>query len=1116
MEKCKLLSFVMLLCCLFLAPPVQAQDNGNGKRITMELKGENLSSALKKLEEQSGYKVVFSYDDVNKYRVSGQVKNASVEDALKMILKGKPFEYVIDGQFININLLKDSTKNAMGGGKKISGTVISEEDGFPVIGASVRVVGSDLGAATDIDGRFTINNVPEGAQLQISYIGMKTQTLAASSGMEVLLQSDSQTLGDVVVTGIFRKARESYTGAATTIGKEKLKMYKGQNLLQTLRNADASLNIPMNNALGSDPNALPQMNIRGTSSLPLSIDELNETTQQNVNTPLIIMDGFEITLTKLMDYNDEEIESITILKDASATAIYGSRGANGVIVIETKQPEPGKLKVTATAGITLEVPDLTSYDLLNARDKLELERIVGLYESEGNPSQTYLYQQEYQKRLKDVISGVDTDWLSKPLRTGVGQNYNVRLEGGREEFRWGTSLSWRDTQGAMKGSSRRVFNGDITLMYSYKNLIFRNYTNISNTLSDESPYGSFSNYVTMQPYYRPYDDEGNIIRYFDGLHQTNDVQNPLYDATLNTINKSRSLGIINNFSIEWNILPELTLRGQLGISTTRSTSDEFYPAEHSMFLNNSDTTDEILRRGQYTYGTGDDFTYDGRLTLSYSKMFKDKHQLYAGVDFSISESKYDNYSFVAEGFSDQDLSSITNALQYQSGGTPTGSETISRRVGYTGNVNYTYDNRYFIDGSFRMDGSSQFGAEERFAPFWSIGAGWNVHHEKFMENLAPTVNELRLKTSYGATGAMDFDAAAARTMYRYASGDRYVNWNAAHLAGFGNPNLTWQDTYETNIGLEFSLFDYRLSGEFNYYIKDTKGLVSSMDLPLAMGFQSYSENVGKVRNKGFEASLNLYLLRDTHRDITWTVSGQLIYNKNEILTLSDAIKAQNENYISATGTSDRTSPAHLLYEGRSMYGLYVVRSLGIDPATGEEMYLDKNGNVTKTRSKEDYVYAGVDATYGSPWRGNASTMIRWKDFTLNVSFGYQWGGQTYNSTLINRVEVSTGTIGRQNVDRRVFEDRWQKPGDKTFFKGYSSSSTYASSRFVMDDNWFDIQSVSLQYRWNSEWLQRTTKLQSILFGINMSDLWHFSSIKYERGTDYPFARNIQGSVTFLF
>ena len=571
MEKCRFLSFVMLLCCLLLTPPVQAQ-NDDGKRITMELKGETLSAALKKLEGLSGYRILFSYDDVSDYQVSGQVKNATVEAALKMILKGKPFEYIIDGQFINVSHLNKGKKKPTGGDKKITGTVLSKEDGLPVIGASVRIAGTEQGAATDLNGQFTLDVKP-GTALQVSYIGMKTQTLQAMPGMEIILESDAKTLNDVVVTGIFRKAKESYTGAATKIGGEKLKMYKGQNLLQTLRNADASLNIPMNNIMGSDPNSLPQMNIRGTSSLPLSIKELNETTKQNVNTPLIIMDGFEISLTKLMDYNDEEIESITILKDASATAIYGSRGANGVIVVETKQPEPGKLKMTAIAGLSLEIPDLTSYDLLNARDKLELERLVGLYESEGKPSQTLEYQKDYQKRLKDVLSGVDTDWLNKPLRTGIGQSYNLRLEGGREEFRWGTSLSWRDTQGAMKGSSRRVFNGDITLMYTYKDLIFRNYTNIGNTLSDNSPYGSFSTYVEMQPYYRPYDDDGRLIRYFPGLHKTsNTIQNPLYDATLNTFNKSRTLGIINNFSIEWKILPELILRGQLGLSTTRSTS----------------------------------------------------------------------------------------------------------------------------------------------------------------------------------------------------------------------------------------------------------------------------------------------------------------------------------------------------------------------------------------------------------------------------------------------------------------------------------------------------------------------------------------------------------------
>ena len=1116
MEKCRFLSFVMLLCCLLLTPPVQAQ-NDDGKRITMELKGETLSAALKKLEGLSGYRILFSYDDVSDYQVSGQVKNATVEAALKMILKGKPFEYIIDGQFINVSHLNKGKKKPTGGDKKITGTVLSKEDGLPVIGASVRIAGTEQGAATDLNGQFTLDVKP-GTALQVSYIGMKTQTLQAMPGMEIILESDAKTLNDVVVTGIFRKAKESYTGAATKIGGEKLKMYKGQNLLQTLRNADASLNIPMNNMMGSDPNSLPQMNIRGTSSLPLSIKELNETTKQNVNTPLIIMDGFEISLTKLMDYNDEEIESITILKDASATAIYGSRGANGVIVVETKQPEPGKLKMTAIAGLSLEIPDLTSYDLLNARDKLELERLVGLYESEGRPTLTMEYQKLYKARLKDVLAGVDTDWMSKPLHTGVGQNYSIRLEGGRDEFRWGTSLSYKDVSGAMKGSSRRVFNGDITLMYTYRNLLFRNYTNVGNTLSDQSPYGSFSNYVDMQPYNKPYDEEGNLIRYYDTTPGSSfQSQNPLYDATLKTFDKSRTLGLINNFSIEWKILPELTLRGQLGVSTTRVNSDRFYPAEHSMFNSTEFTGVEGLsRRGRYTYGSGNSFSYDGRLTLSYSKVFNEVHQLYAGFDYSISEGKTRDYTFVAEGFSNEDLSFITNALQYEKGGTPTGGQTTDRRVGFTGNVNYTYDNRYFIDGSYRIDGSSQFGADKRYAPFWSVGLGWNIHHEEFMESLTPTISNLRLKASYGITGAMDFNKAAVATMYNYPAGDRYLHWSSAHVQGFGNKRLTWQETRESNFGLEFSLFDYRITGAFDYYIKDTDGLVSHMDIPLVMGFSSYYANVGKVRNSGFETSLSAYLIRDLQHDFSWMVSGQVVYNKNKVLKLSDAIKSQNEEYIASVGSQSNTRPANLLYEGRSQNGIYVVRSLGIDPVTGAELYLDKDGVPTSTWNTQDRVYAGLDATYGSPYRGNASTMVRWKDFTLNISFGYQWGGQTYNTTLIDRVEVTNSAIGRRNVDRRVYEARWQKPGDRTFFKAYGDRVTYATSRFVMDDNWFDIQSVSLQYRWSTARLKQLTGLQSILFNVNMSDLWHFSSIRYERGTSYPFARNVQGSVSFLF
>ena len=1109
MEKCRLLSLVMLLCSLFLAPPVQAQDKSDGKRVTMELNGESLSSALKKLEGLSGYKILFSYDDVDGYQVNGRVKDATVESALQMILKDKPFEYVIDGRFINVNRLKNGSKKPVGGGRKISGVVISKEDGLPVIGASVRVEGSDKGAATDIDGRFTLNDVPDGSNLLISYIGMKTQTLEALPNMEVLLESDSKTLGDVVVTGIFKKSRESYTGAVSTIDKEQLNMYRGQNLIQTLRSIDASINIPVNNLVGSNPNALPQMNIRGSSSLPMSVEEFNESTKQSVNTPLIIMDGFEISLEKLMDYNDEEIESITILKDASATAIYGSRGANGVIVVTTKEPEPGKLKIQAQVGLNVELPDLSSYDLLNAADKLRLEKMVGLYEIEDHPSRQFQYDQYYDERLRRVLSGVDVDWLSKPLRNGIGQRYNLRLEGGSEQFRWATALKYNETAGAMKGSSRRVFTGDITLMYRVKNLIFRNYTSISTTKGVESKYGSFQNYVNQQPYNEPYDENGQLVRYFDNLTHSAQVQNPLYDASLNTFDESRDLGIINNFSIEWNILDGLTLRGQLGISADHTTSDYFLPAEHSYFNTVSyNTMMGSLRKGLYDYSTGDSYSFDGNVTLSYSKLFADRHQVYVGLDYSMAEDHSKLYTFSAEGYTNDDLSSLANARQYAENSAPGGSRSTSRRLGFTGNVNYTYDNRYYIDGSYRVDGSSQFGSNKRYAPFWSVGVGWNIHNEKALFG-NKTLNNLRIKASYGVTGSLDFSASNVMTTYKYYTDSRYLNWSGAQLLGLGNPDLTWQSTKQWNVGLEFGLFQNRIKGEFNVYNKITNNLLSSMDLPRSMGFPSYVANVGEVKNVGYEASLTAYLIRDEKRDLNWMISAQLVYDKNKITRLSEAIKAQNELYL-----KENVEVSKLFYEGRPQNSLYAVRSLGIDPSYGYEMFLDKDGNITRTWNPSDKVYMGsADPLY----RGNASTMLMWKDFTFNISFGYHWGGKMYNSTLRDRVEVSTGVIASRNVDARVLSDRWKQPGDAVFFKNFDNTgSTYATSRYIMDDNVFEIQTISLQYRWHSEYLRKVANLQTILFGLNMSNVAYFSSTKYERGTDYPFARNLVGTITFMF
>lgn len=335
-----------------------------------------------------------------------------------------------------------------------------------------------------------------------------------------------------------------------------------------------------------------------------------------------------------------------------------------------------------------------------------------------------------------------------------------------------------------------------------------------------------------------------------------------------------------------------------------------------------------------------------------------------------------------------------------------------------------------------------------------------------------------------------------------------MNWNGTILQGWGNPKLTWQKTDEFNVGMEFGLWMGRLKGEFNVYTKKTANLLSDMDLPLSMGFSSYIANVGEVKNNGWELSLSGYAIRDTERRINLMFSGQLVYNKNKITKLSEAIKAQNELYL-----QEDVDVSNLFYEGRPQNAIYAVRSLGIDPSTGNEIFLDKDGNITDTWKASDKVYLG---TKDQKYRGNGSIMFMWKGLTVNVSCSYYWGGKVYNETLLNKVEVTKNTLMSQNVDARVLKARWFQAGDVTFFKQLSNTQTRATSRFVMDDNVFEISSIGIQYRWDTPWIQKYIRASSIIFGINMSDLLHLSSVKMERGTDYPYARNIQGSIKFLF
>lgn len=1111
-----LFSLLIFCFCSSVALHARAEENHKPmtltqreiktKKVTINLKDKTINTILIEIQNQTrieyGFHSGLKPEEMGLFSIS--VQGVSVEETLNILLDNTKYKYSIVANKI---IIEPKPANLQDKRVTVKGRVLNNQK-QPLVGAMVLLKGSTSGAITDQNGDYTIAFTPDGNDVLVfSFVGYLDEAIPYKGALtlNVEMKTDAMSVDDVVVTGIFNKPRESYVGAVTTVTAKDLKMFKGQNLLQTLKNIDPAFNVIVDNDFGSDPNRLPEVNIRGNSSLPMTVNELNENAQAQLNAPLVIMDGFEISLKKLMDFNDEEIESIYIMKDAAATAIYGSRGANGVIVVTTKAPVAGKLKLFVQGGLNIEIPDLSSYDLLNAREKLDLEVKAGLYDldplSPGISS-----KERYSNILKDVLAGVNTDWKSQPIQTGIGQQYNARIEGGSSEFRWGASLGYKDIIGVMKGSDKETFSGSVTLTYSLKNIIFRNQTSFTSDKGVNSPYGSYNTYTLMNPYWRMKSEEGEWFKSY-ALPNGNFVGNPMMDATLNTIDSKDYTEITNNFSIDWTVFEGLRVNAKFGISNNVNHEDNFKPASHSSFnkSNMKDFSDaDYFRKGSYKYQTGETLNYDGNITINYSKLFAEKHNVYFGLDYSISQRDNYFYNFEVNGFSNDRFDFLTNANAYSSD-KPSGSESVSRRIGFTGNLNYTYNNRYFADFSYRMDGSSQFGSSSKFAPFWSAGLGWNLHKEAFIMK-SEIINNLRVRASYGETGSQQFSPYQALATYEYFTGDRYMFWNGAALKGLGNPDLKWQVTKQTNFGVELGLWNNRLSASFDIYSKKTTNLLSQMNLESVNGFLSYTDNVGAVKNSGYEGMVSGYIIRDLTRNIVWSVTAKIAYNKNEVAELSDAIKKQNEEYL-----SKGSSNSNLLFEGDPMNAIYVVPSRGIDPSTGREVYINRFGDPTYTWDFRDRVFMGIEEP---KWRGNLSTMVTYKDLTVNMSFGYRFGGQQYNQTIIDKVENANMNY---NVDRRVYEERWQKPGDVVYFKGLkeTGASKY-SSRFVQDENTFELQSLSISYKLSNKWLEDNFRVNSLNIGCNMSDVFHFSSIKRERGTSYPFARKISLTLSLLF
>ena len=626
--------------------------------------------------------------------------------------------------------------------------IVKDEFGTGLPGAHIVLLegtktNAQYGTPTDINGKFSLKLPSSAKAIKVSYIGYedRTITLDERTTYEISLTPSSESLEEVVVTGAFTRKANTFTGAVTTVKGDELMRVGNQNVLQSLATIDPSFMQIENLSAGSNPNAMPDFQMRGSST----ISNVQSEYASNANQPLFILDGFETTLTRIMDLDMNQVESVTTLKDATAKAIYGSKGANGVVVIETKRPEAGTMRITYTGDLNIEAPYLSSYDLCNAAEKLEVERLAGLYSSDNALTQISL-DETYTNKLREVLAGVNTDWLSQPIRTGVGQKHSLYLEGGDQAMVYGVNLSFNNIEGAMKGSTRNTFSGGITLSYRVKDLIFRNQLTIDYNSSDESPYGSFSDYAQMNPYSRLYDENGSLIQsytYTNNSGETSDYSNPIYNTTLNTIDNTTYTNITNNFYLEWQIKPNLRFTGRLGFVRQTNTADQFKPANHTDFINE---TDEFAK-GSYYKLNGTSTNINADANLSYSVQL-DKHLIFLNGQLNMSDVSYESAAMTAEGFPNDQMNDITFAVQYAENESPTGEENVSRSCGGLISLNYSFDERYLFDANYRLTGSSETGANNRWGSFWSVGGGWNIHNEPFLRGNS-VLNRLKLRASFG-------------------------------------------------------------------------------------------------------------------------------------------------------------------------------------------------------------------------------------------------------------------------------------------------------------------------------------------------------------------------------
>lgn len=946
--------------------------------------------------------------------------------------------------FTSIGAFAQSSQNIT-----VTGTV-SDKSGVTLPGVNIIIQGSTVGTVTNIDGNYTLEVPSEATVLDYTFIGykLKSETVGTRRLINVTLASDITALSEFVVVGYGVEKRTLLTGSVAEIDQEKLKDIPVPSIDGVMQGQVAGVQVSQNSGT---PGSAMSVRIRGISSIGGS------------SQPLYVIDGIPVTtgdfsqlsfsgqgVNALSDLNPNDIETITVLKDAAAASIYGARASNGVVVITTKRGSAEKTKINFSTYYGVQDAWKTM-DMLNSREWMEYRNDLT-----GTP----VFSQEQMDNIT-----IDTDWQREIFRTAPIANYELSASGGTEKTRFFMSGNLFDQGGIMLGTDYRRINGRLNLDHTVNDKltigtsIGLTYSKTDRVEGDQTLHGVLPNGISTPAIYPVYNPDGTYNQ--DGPYAN------AVSIGNEAISESFSYRAVANIYADYQILPSLKFSTKWGV-------DFMNYREHSY-------ESTILVQGAKYNGLGFE-TYSNVMNLvsnnflTYSKEFG-KHNLEVLGGYSFEQYQSASSFIRGQDFADPSLEYISSASTIVSA---SASASFSGIRSFFGRANYNYDNKYLLSVSGRLDGSSRFGENNRNGFFPAVSAGWRINEEDFMD--VAFISELKVRASYGLTGNDDIPAFLYAELYGNTS---YGGRPAIYPSSIPNPDLKWESTAQFNVGFDFGLFKDRVMLSADYYNKQTKDLLLSRPLPPSSGYTSITENVGEVENKGIELAITT---QNYVGEFTWSTRLNLSGNRNKVL------KLYNGEAIDDLGRGSSR-----IEEGEAIGIFYSYNSLGVDPSTGDIVYEDVNfdGEIT----------ADDRTKVGNPhpdFIGGITNTLGYKGFDLSIFFQFSYGNDVFNGNRRFLESLQGGDNQIKDIDRR-----WRQPGDVTDIPRATidpiaaSSNKRVSSRFIEDGSYLRLKNLTLGYTFQNDW-KKVSNLRIYFSSQNLLTFTNYSGLDPEvnyRGDD---------------